>query len=109
MGFALGGAIYEEVFESPYGPSYGPAVGIAQWLVLRQNLSRAGWWVLASTAGMALGLAGVNGVGWTVDEFVGFAVYGAITGGRWCGCCDSLFQKRKPKKTGPHSLTIFIL
>ena len=41
---------------SPLGPAL-QAVGIAasfataQWLVLRQRLSRAGWWVLASTVG----------------------------------------------------------
>jgi hypothetical protein len=72
----------------------GASVGIAQWLVLRRQVARAGWWVFANTVmGGALG--------WAVDlvkvKFRGQAiglvfllpvfgvlalvVYGAITGG----------------------------
>ncbi len=55
---------------------FGTAVGTFQWLVLRHQVPRAGWWVLASTAawvvGMPLGdVVGPPGLG---------AVYGAITG-----------------------------
>ena len=32
----------------------GTAVGIAQWLVLRQHVDRAGWWILASTLSVAM-------------------------------------------------------
>ena len=42
----------------------GTVLGVLQWLVLRRRVARAGWWVLASTAGWAV---------------LG-AVYGAITG-----------------------------
>jgi len=31
--------------------SVGATTGLAQWLVLRQRVSRAGWWVLASVLG----------------------------------------------------------
>ena len=56
---------------------FGASVGIAQWLVLRRQVSRSGWWVLASIVGFAVGVA----VSIVVDRVVGFAVYGAITGG----------------------------
>jgi hypothetical protein len=54
---------------------YGTLAGVLQWLVLRRQVARAGWWVLAST------------VGWVVAVPVGdiagppgWAVYGAVTG-----------------------------
>jgi hypothetical protein len=52
----------------------GIVVGIAQWLVLRQWVHQAGWWVLASLAGWTIGLGGLLGV-----TVVG-AVVGAVTG-----------------------------
>jgi hypothetical protein len=55
---------------------YGTVVGVLQWLVLRRQVARARWWVLASTVGWLVGgpLGGM--VGW-----VGLgAAYGAITG-----------------------------
>jgi len=56
---------------------FGVSVGIAQWLVLRRQVSSAGLWVLASTVG-----GGVVGV---VAVFVGVfgivAVVGALVAG----------------------------
>ena len=46
----------------------GAAPGCLQWLVLRCRLPQAGWWVLASTLGLAL-LFGIFG-----------AVWGTVTG-----------------------------
>ena len=48
--------------DDPYTPSHiarvlvvgGAMAGIMQWFVLRRQVSRAGWWVLASTAGWAV-------------------------------------------------------
>jgi hypothetical protein len=37
------------------GGAAGLAVGVAEWLVLRRWVRRAGWWVLASSVGMAIG------------------------------------------------------
>lgn len=63
--------------------------GITQWLILRQQVSRAGWLVLASVVGLGVGL-GVYGAlsgpaGWLLGVVVSGAglgaVYGAITGG----------------------------
>jgi len=39
------------------GSIVGAGVGIMQWLVLRRRFHRAGWWVLASTMGWAVGWA----------------------------------------------------
>jgi len=44
----------------------GAAIGLGQWLVLRPNLSQAGWWVLASTAGLAISLGTGNALGATL-------------------------------------------
>jgi len=87
----------------------GAAVGVAQWLVLRRQVRRAGWWVLASAVGWAVGwffgvilvgaVVGVmqwfvlrrwvrraswwvlaSAVGWAVGWFVGQAAVGAVAG-----------------------------
>jgi hypothetical protein len=54
---------------------FGTMAGVLQWVVLRQQIPHSGWWVLASTAGWAVGmpfgdLNGPPGLG---------AAYGAIT------------------------------
>jgi hypothetical protein len=51
---------------------WGTVVGAAQWLVLRRELDRVGWWIPATCAGWAL--AGV--VAGTLSGFMG----GAVTG-----------------------------
>ena len=60
------------------------AFGAVQWLVLRRA-TRAGWWVLASVAGLvAAGPLGVGALGHLLGDGGGFgAVYGAITGVRF--------------------------
>ncbi len=66
----------------------GAVTGILQWLVLRSQVSRAGWWVLASTVGWALGMAVSRAFPWGADDsdalgalVVTGAVLGAVTGG----------------------------
>ncbi len=54
---------------------YGTLVGVLQWLVLRCQVARAGWWVLASTVGWVLAIPAGGVVGPP-----GWSVYGAITG-----------------------------
>ena len=58
------------------GAVMGASVGIAQWLVLRRQVSWAGRWVLASTVGMAVGqvLSGAVSVG------EGYVMFGASVG-----------------------------
>jgi hypothetical protein len=65
----------------------GAVTGILQWLVLRGKVSRAGWWVLASIVGWALGIA-LWDSGWDAGtEYETFlmvgsrVVLGAVTGG----------------------------
>lgn len=77
MGFALGCGIVEDViglsafgFTLAYfmfGASLGFMVSLMQWLVLRRHVSRAGWWILASTASFAV--AGAIGYGAVVVAF----------------------------------------
>ncbi len=55
---------------------FGTVVGVLQWLVLRRQVARAGWWVLASTVGWVVGGPVGGFVGWAALG----AVYGAITG-----------------------------
>jgi hypothetical protein len=38
----------------------GAAIGLMQWLVLRQYIAQAGWWVGATAFGFALGTAGAS-------------------------------------------------
>ena len=58
----------------------GTVLGLLQWLVLRRQVARAGWWVLASSVGWVMGglAAGITNTtaGWAVLGIV----YGAITG-----------------------------
>ncbi len=55
--------------------AYGTLAGALQWLVLRQHVARAGWWVLASTVGWVLALP--------VGDMAGppgWAIHAAVTG-----------------------------
>jgi hypothetical protein len=49
-------------------------MGTLQWLYLRRHFHRAGWWIVISTLGWTIGLAGIMG-----QLLVGAAV-GAVTG-----------------------------
>jgi len=66
----------------------GAVTGLLQWLVLRGQVSRAGWWVLASTVGWGLVGAVLGAFPWGVGDtdalvalVVTGAVLGAVTGG----------------------------
>ena len=64
----------------------GAVPGTLQWLLLRRGVSRAGWWVLASSVGMVgcgmtfMRLTRGGDVHVAVGGAVGGAVYGAVTG-----------------------------
>jgi hypothetical protein len=72
IGWAVGGAIlmlftrigYSEIVEGSNATLFiagllawfgcGAGIGVGQWLVLRQHLSKAGWWIVASSLGWGL-------------------------------------------------------
>lgn len=55
LGWLLGGVLLPE----PASVIAGLVIGVLQWVVLRQRLPQAGWWILASAAGWAGGWATV--------------------------------------------------
>lgn len=67
-----------------FGALLGLSVGVAQWLALRGQISRAGWWVVANGAGFALFFVVAAGLGGEGRELIalgaGGAVFGAVTG-----------------------------
>jgi hypothetical protein len=54
----------------------GTVAGVLQWMVLRGQVRRAGWWILASTMGWLVGIPAGEMVGW---NGLG-AAHGIITG-----------------------------
>jgi hypothetical protein len=58
----------------------GAVTGILQWLVLRGKVSRAGWWVLASTVGWGLGFDVMDAALVGVDCIIFVLFYGAVLG-----------------------------
>ena len=69
-------------------PIYGVIVGIAQWFVLRQQISRAGWWILATFMGRVANFGLVNTGFGTLYALLSYSsaswitqpIYGAILG-----------------------------
>ena len=47
------------VFLAVFGTALGTAIGYAQWLMLRQHVRKAGWWMLASAAGWTIWCLGI--------------------------------------------------
>lgn len=58
----------------------GAVTGLAQWLVLRRRVPRAGWWVLASALGWGLARLIVGEVFTSLLELLVIAVPAAVTG-----------------------------
>jgi hypothetical protein len=80
VGSAVRFAVLLAVGDAVGGAVAGTVVGAAQWLILRRQVRRAGWWILASTTGWAVGLSVGDAVGWAVGDAVGWAVGGAVIG-----------------------------
>jgi hypothetical protein len=80
-GFAIGGAISAIASQSVFGAVVGASVGTMQWLVLRRQVSRAGWWVFTTTLGMGAGFASVRTMTPTLSTVVGGGpMYGLVNG-----------------------------
>jgi hypothetical protein len=71
----------------------GLVPGVLQWLVLRQQAARAGWWVLASTvfvfAALLVGAGTASGVG-LEENGIGYGVVAGIAGGVVFGSTSGL-------------------
>ena len=82
----------------------GAMTGILQWLVLRGQVFRAGWWVLASTVGWGLSMA-VVGAFLVVDvgfwSLFGLPVGGAVLGVVSGGALVWLLRQSVTKERGP--------
>ena len=68
FGWILGGVLLPEL--APYVG--GLVVGSLQWVVLRQRIRQAGWWILASAVGWTLG--------WAIAAALVTPEYGFLTG-----------------------------
>ena len=80
VGLAVGYVVALAVGGAVFGAVVGASVGIAQWLVLRRQVPRAGWWVLVSTVGGAIGFAASGAADQAVGGAVGFAAYEEAAG-----------------------------
>jgi hypothetical protein len=56
---AVNDVIWFEIERTLSGPLIvvAASAGVAQWLVLRRQVSKAGWWVLVSLTGWVVGIA----------------------------------------------------
>jgi hypothetical protein len=104
VGAVLGGGAEDKV---PFVPFVGFSFGVMQWLVLRRHIPRAGWWVLASTAGWIAGL-GVPAVVFKVVEGIApgaiepevFAVAFFVAVGTAVGMLQWLVLRRHAPQAG---------
>ena len=104
VGFGAGQAVFEIVASQAYLEEYqvgdipigyvvatvamltvfALSIGIAQWLVLRQYIPRAGWWVLATILGLGAGGAVSLALGDSVAEIPSIAIlFSAIGIAQW--------------------------
>jgi hypothetical protein len=67
----MGRAAQDIIFWARAGAQVGAGFGIAQWMLLRKSVHRAGWWVLASAVGWTVGAAVASATLLTVNNAVG--------------------------------------
>ncbi len=82
-------------------------IGTMQWLVLRRQVPRAGWWVLATAfgwfVGVPVGLTGVGAVGQPRAEAIGLLVMwplGGAVAGAVLGVMQWLVLRRRVPRAG---------
>jgi len=81
VGFAICEALkdFVESFRSD-GAVIGISVGIMQWLALRRRINGAGWWILASIVGFAIGKFMADAIAQALSGTVGLVLGGAAIG-----------------------------
>jgi hypothetical protein len=90
-------------------------IGTAQWMVLRERVHRAGWWVLATAVGGVVGLAAGGFAGWLVVVGLGgvesgFAgvirvltpalIVGMAVGGAVVGTAQWMVLRKRVRRAG---------
>lgn len=84
VGWALGQVLITAVFPVQdmflQGAVLGGTLGLAQWLVLRRWVHRAGWWII------------VSAVGWSAGPVLGASLVGAVAGAT-TGVALEMFQR----------------
>jgi len=96
MVFSMGGTVRPNENPAMAGIrmaiAFGLVAGVPQWIILRQKVTRAGWWVLADILGLLVGemgfplsiaisaATGNEGLSMLVVALVFAAGYGAVTG-----------------------------
>jgi hypothetical protein len=81
VGFTICEALkdFVESFRSD-GAVIGISVGMMQWLVLRRRMSGAGWWILVTIVGFAIGKFVADAIGQALSGAVGLVLSGAAIG-----------------------------
>lgn len=81
VGFAICEALKDFVESfSADGAVIGISVGVLQWLALKRRINRAGWWVLATIIGFAVGKAVGDAFVQAVPGTVGLVLSGSAIG-----------------------------
>lgn len=85
-GWSIGGILVTYLLGYPlvgrFWVAPGVASGIAQWLILRHRLNRAGWWIPANAVGWLAGALLVEQLFLAIPDFIiGLVVNGFIVGG----------------------------
>jgi len=104
LGWVIGFAIcawqkaFFESFRSD-GVVIGVCIGIAQAIALRGRVKHAGWWILASVIGFALGKFVADAVAASIAGALGFALGGFVIGVA-VGAAQWLILRRQVAQAG---------
>jgi hypothetical protein len=93
MGFGMGallgmsvayGLFDRDVFDATIGITAGIVMGATgsyvQWVVLREHIARAGWWVLAGALGFAITLGTLGAIGISENYVMAGILFAAVFG-----------------------------
>ncbi len=84
LGFAMGAAIGNAVTDLIFTALFGAVGGFMQWLVLRRQITGAGWWVPAHLLGSLVG-GGLGIVAFHAMSLIGFYQFAWAAAGAMFG------------------------